>query len=560
MNNFFKNLKISKKLNYILGIIFVAFMIAFAYAEVSIYNLHKKAQYFYDVTYKNNTTMEQVSKETAQLNVTIIKALANKEVSICKNDIVESNKYLSNIKEKLSFLEKNSENPKSLDKINKNMEKLYKSVEEILTSVNKDDIDGAKDLYYNSFSPDYGVVDGYVNTFTIQGKKAADEAYQSITNTKIMAYIVLTIFGTVGVIISVIMSIVFKKSICKPLYEISQAVKEMENGNCNVMINYESKDEVGEMAYSLKTTFNFLNRIINDEKYLLQEISNGNFNVQSELREYYKGDFAPLLESVDKITEELSNTMKDILRSSELVLNGSEQISRTSQTLSQGAINQSESIENLNESFDDILKHVNENQDSARDAYELATNTGYDLETEKIKIRELVEAIDHITVASSNIGNVIKTIEAIAKQTNLLALNAAIEAASAGESGRGFAVVADEIRKLAENTSMATKSTEALIENCILASENGKKITEETVEIMEKVTNGSKQSIELMQNIARASEQQAASINQVSVGINEIASVVEDNTATSEESAAASQELNSQAETLFSSISRFKLK
>eukprot|EP01037_Dinobryon_pediforme_P005815 gene5815-5878_t len=55
------------------------------------------------------------------------------------------------------------------------------------------------------------------------------------------------------------------------------------------------------------------------------------------------------------------------------------------------------------------------------------------------------------------IGDVGKTISAIAAQTNLLALNATIEAARAGDAGKGFAVVASEVKTLAQQTAQATQ-------------------------------------------------------------------------------------------------------
>ena len=85
-------------------------------------------------------------------------------------------------------------------------------------------------------------------------------------------------------------------------------------------------------------------------------------------------------------------------------------------------------------------------------------------------IRQLVIAADSIStklaainVKAGTIGGVVTTITKVADQTNLLSLNAAIEAEKAGQYGLGFAVVAREIRRLADQTAVATLDIERMV-------------------------------------------------------------------------------------------------
>lgn len=86
---------------------------------------------------------------------------------------------------------------------------------------------------------------------------------------------------------------------------------------------------------------------------------------------------------------------------------------------------------------------------------------------------EISAKLDTMNDRASSIGSVVSTITKVADQTNLLSLNAAIEAEKAGEYGAGFAVVAREIRRLADQTAVATLEIEQMVRDMQAAVTSG---------------------------------------------------------------------------------------
>jgi methyl-accepting chemotaxis protein len=78
-----------------------------------------------------------------------------------------------------------------------------------------------------------------------------------------------------------------------------------------------------------------------------------------------------------------------------------------------------------------------------------------------------------INEKAGTIASVVTTITKVADQTNLLSLNAAIEAEKAGQFGQGFAVVAREIRRLADQTAVATLDIEKMVREMKSAVSSG---------------------------------------------------------------------------------------
>ena len=345
----------------------------------------------------------------------------------------------------------------------------------------------------------------------------------------------------------------------KPLKKISEAGKEVAGGNFDVEIHYPQQDEIGELSRSISEVIGRSKKIVFDLRDRLDAMAGGNFTENLESEEYV-GDYAPLLESLKHIQEDMNKTLQEVHASSVQVLSSAEQVNTGAQSLSQGATEQASSIEELSANMQDISHSIQASTKTAGEAYKLQGEAGVAVLQSNEKMEEMRKAMDDITAKSNEISKIIKTIDDIAFQTNILSLNAAIEAARAGAAGKGFAVVADEVGNLAQKSAKAAQNTGLLIEETIEAVEKGAKITEETAESLNSVSKSTEEVNTLIEKISAASSKDLEGITSLNQGLQQISSVVQANSATAEQSAAASEELTGQANKMNELVERFQLK
>jgi methyl-accepting chemotaxis protein WspA len=196
-------------------------------------------------------------------------------------------------------------------------------------------------------------------------------------------------------------------------------------------------------------------------------------------------------------------------------------------------------------------------------------------------MRQVMEAAGSINAKLSvlnekagNINQVVTTITKVADQTNLLSLNAAIEAEKAGEYGRGFAVVASEIRRLADQTAVATYDIEQMVKEIHSAVSAGvmgmDKFSEEVrrgMQEMQHVGGELSQIIQQVQALAPQVEQasegmqaQAMGAEQISQALTQLTEAAQQSVESLRQSGVAIDGLNDVSTGLRASVSRFKLR
>ena len=373
--------------------------------------------------------------------------------------------------------------------------------------------------------------------------------------------------GIILLLVSVIVNMVLvrtlakslTKAIVEPIRELQSALQKLKAGEFELDIQYEGRDELGELAEDLCEVSSHMQTIVSDAGYVLGEMAEGRFNVSSNASDSYVGDFQVLISAMDKLRNQLNSTLRQIRTSSEQVMVGAEQLADSAQELAEGATTQAGAIEELSATVENVTNISEESAKNAVLAAENAVNAAEDAKQSREEMNQLTEAMERINNTSREIENIIASIEDIASQTNLLSLNASIEAARAGEAGRGFAVVADQIGKLASDSAQSAVTTRELISKCLVEVEAGNAIVENTMESISAVLANMEAFAEMASGAAGASKMQADMLKQIEVGIEQITTVVENNSAAAQETSAVSEELSSQATNLEEMVEQFVL-
>jgi methyl-accepting chemotaxis protein len=266
----------------------------------------------------------------------------------------------------------------------------------------------------------------------------------------------------------------------------------------------------------------------------------------SKLRRVFNDTIGEVRSGVEKVTDS-SGALDELSDKAHVDIAGAKDAvsrveSRTVEAL--------EAVAASADSIEDVTKAATLTADSATQAAEASSSTSKlsgdvstmvnefvaDLHNVGRAMQDNSEDMKSVETAVASISGFVKTIGSIASQTNLLALNAAIEAARAGEAGRGFSVVAEEVRKLAEESNLASQQVVDLIEKLKAGTSSAIKSALESTEVISKIESKSESArdnldkalLEIhkvndaVQSIAAAAQEQAATSSEISNAANRI--------------------------------------
>ena len=308
----------------------------------------------------------------------------------------------------------------------------------------------------------------YISKSSISGWSVCSQTPYSVVMSPVRQYIfVILVVILVSVAITLLVSILYSKRISKPVVELSEQMKKVEEGHLELELN-RSRSNIHEIN-SLRSNFY---KMVENLKDLISNISSASKDIDSMSGIMYQAACCSIelsennRISISKINENINKQAEDTGYAAQGIESLASQIA-TSRELSRNVY--------------DYLGLLNKSAEAGKSQIDkLETISGQNLKNTNL----MKDVVTQLQMQMKQINTITATIQNIAKQTHLLSLNATIEASRAGAAGKGFSVVAQEIKGLSEQTNIQAGSIrnmlDNIVKNTLLLTDSFKEVSEGT--------------------------------------------------------------------------------
>jgi methyl-accepting chemotaxis protein len=250
------------------------------------------------------------------------------------------------------------------------------------------------------------------------------------------------------------------------------------------------------------------------------------------------------------VEKPIRHVCEALLAGSEEVLTASTQLAQAGGQLAERSSEQASAQEQSSASITELASMTRQNTENVLEADRKGADARAIADRGQQAVVRLREVMEKIKQSSDETVGIVKSIDEIAFQTNLLSLNAAVEAARAGDHGRGFAVVAEEVRRLAQRSAEAARTTASLIEVAKQGAEAGVSATEDVSRNIDGIITRVREMSDIVGQVAGASREQTQGIDQLAQAMQQIDQATQANAAIAEEVASSGSQLSDQARQL----------
>lgn len=346
------------------------------------------------------------------------------------------------------------------------------------------------------------------------------------------------IWGAISCIITTIISGFLAKRIIAYIFKLDYAFSKASEGDLTAKVHIKSRDEFEDLGNNFNTMIESIGELMLKATEASDEVITAAENI-AIMSSHTNGAVGEVSAALDALAMGASSQTQDI---------------------GQGVQNFEElgyEIENIDNLSNNMIKISQDTNEISKKGLEIVDMLLVKADKTSETTSHVANVVADMNKTTGEIGLITETINSISEQTNLLALNAAIEAARAGEAGRGFAVVAEEVRKLAEQSSEATKRIQRLISEisgksraAVDAMEEAKEIVkeqnvvvEDTKEIFNTVIDSVDKLIDEIKVIGGSAEQTRDKKDSIISIMQSISAVSEESTASTEEVSASTEEI-----------------
>ncbi|MGZ7456330.1 methyl-accepting chemotaxis protein [Pseudomonas sp. Ma2-10] len=269
-----------------------------------------------------------------------------------------------------------------------------------------------------------------LNDIIRENKAVADQEIANIDDAVVTAKTIMGISLLIAVMAAALCGLLLMRAIMAPMNRIVEILEIMRTGDLSNRLNLARKDEFGAVETGFNDMMAELTSLVSQAQRSSVQVTTSVTEIAatSKQQQATATETAATTTEIGATSREIAATSRDLVRTMTEVSTAADQASVLAGSGQQG------------------LARMEETMHSVMGAA--------DLVNAKLAI---------LNEKAGNINQVVVTIVKVADQTNLLSLNAAIEAEKAGEYGRGFAVVATEVRRLADQTAVATYDIEQMV-------------------------------------------------------------------------------------------------